>query len=72
MLDTQRYDPRQPDHFFLFCIIVDKPQKLPGACLAYLKSMIYSWNGLTGREIILDLLVYTPIDTWDGGVSRTV
>ncbi|PBP23893.1 Mis6-domain-containing protein [Diplocarpon rosae] len=32
---------------------------LPTACLRYLKSMIPSWNGTTGREVILDIYIST-------------
>ncbi|KAL2067965.1 hypothetical protein VTL71DRAFT_16063 [Oculimacula yallundae] len=38
---------------------------LPPACLTYLKSMVPSWNGVTGREVVLALLAYTPIASWD-------
>jgi centromere protein I len=41
-------------------------QTLPPACLLYLKSMIPSWNGVNGREVILGLLAYTPLDKWQG------
>ncbi|TVY29041.1 Inner kinetochore subunit [Lachnellula hyalina] len=36
-------------------------KKLPPTCSAYLNSMITSWNGVVGRQIILDLLSYTPL-----------
>ncbi|KAI6714954.1 hypothetical protein JHW43_002461 [Diplocarpon mali] len=38
---------------------------LPTACLKYLKSMMPSWNGTTGREVILDLLVYIPPESFE-------
>ncbi|PBP17696.1 hypothetical protein BUE80_DR011629 [Diplocarpon rosae] len=38
---------------------------LPTACLRYLKSMIPSWNGTTGREVILGLLVYVPLEPFE-------
>jgi hypothetical protein len=28
--------------------------------------MLPSWNGLTGREVILDLLAFIPIDSFEG------
>lgn len=41
-------------------------QQIPPACLKYLQSMVDSWNGITGRQVILDLLAYTPIGPWHG------
>jgi centromere protein I len=38
---------------------------LPPACLAYLQSIIPSWNGSTGRETMLDLLSYAPIGSFE-------
>ncbi|KAH7393204.1 Mis6-domain-containing protein [Cadophora sp. MPI-SDFR-AT-0126] len=38
---------------------------LPSACLTYLKSMIPTWNGVAGREVVLDLLAYVPIESWE-------
>ncbi|TVY17018.1 Inner kinetochore subunit mis6 [Lachnellula arida] len=40
-------------------------KKLPPACSAYLNSMITSWNGVVGRQIILDLLSYTPLGPFE-------
>ncbi|KAH8600869.1 Mis6 domain-containing protein [Bisporella sp. PMI_857] len=37
---------------------------LPPACLAYLQSMVHSWNGIIGREVILDLISYTPMSSF--------
>jgi centromere protein I len=34
--------------------------------MAYLKAMLPSWNGTTGREVILNLLAYTPIGPYEG------
>lgn len=39
---------------------------LPPACTKYLRSTLNDWNGVTGRETILDLLTYTPIGPWEG------
>jgi hypothetical protein len=44
-------------------------KKPPSACFRYLSSMLPSWNGETGREVILDLLTYLPMvldknDSW--------
>ncbi|KAG9249192.1 Mis6 domain protein [Calycina marina] len=38
---------------------------LPPACLAYLNSMLGSWDGITARDTILDLLSYLPIGPYD-------
>lgn len=38
---------------------------LSSACLTYLKSMLPTWNGVTGRETVLGLLAYTPIRSWE-------
>ncbi|TVY81539.1 Inner kinetochore subunit mis6 [Lachnellula suecica] len=43
---------------------------LPPACSTYLKSMIPSWNGIVGREVILDLLSYTPIGSFEGQLPK--
>ena len=32
----------------------------------YLKSMMDSWDGSTGREVILELLTYIPMSSFDG------
>ncbi|KAL3427055.1 mis6 domain-containing protein [Phlyctema vagabunda] len=37
---------------------------LPSACFLYLKAMAVDWNGITGREVILALLAYTPISSF--------
>ncbi|KAI9646770.1 hypothetical protein NHQ30_004769 [Ciborinia camelliae] len=34
---------------------------LPSACYTYLKFLLPSWNGITNRDVILELLSYTPI-----------
>ncbi|PMD65163.1 Mis6-domain-containing protein [Hyaloscypha bicolor E] len=39
---------------------------LPSACLTYLKSMIHSWNGVKDRDVVLDLLTYTPLGSFEG------
>lgn len=39
---------------------------LPPACTKYLQSTLNDWNGVTGREVILGLLTYTPIGPWGG------
>ncbi|KAH7321554.1 Mis6-domain-containing protein [Rhexocercosporidium sp. MPI-PUGE-AT-0058] len=44
---------------------------LPQACLTYLRSMIPTWNGVTGREVVLALLAYTPIESWEDLYSTT-
>jgi len=36
-------------------------KKLPRVSLKYLQSMLDSWDGITGREVILDLLAFVPI-----------
>ncbi|KAH8683370.1 Mis6-domain-containing protein [Tricladium varicosporioides] len=38
---------------------------LPPACFTYLRSMIPNWNGITGRQVILDLLTYTRIGPFE-------
>lgn len=43
-------------------------QVLPNACLIYLTSMLPSWNGILGREVILDLLTYIPLGPFDGSL----
>lgn len=40
-------------------------KKIPSACISYIKSMIPTWNGLRDRDIILDLLVYTQLDSFE-------
>jgi hypothetical protein len=32
--------------------------------------MFYLWNGITGREVILALLAYTPLDSFTGQLRR--
>jgi centromere protein I len=44
----------------------NKAQRLPPSCLKYLQSMIDSWNGIAGRQVILDLLAYTALTPWQG------
>ncbi|RFU26880.1 hypothetical protein B7463_g9460, partial [Scytalidium lignicola] len=44
-------------------------KQLPPACLAYLKSMLPSWNGVTGRSVIIDLLSYLPICSFEDLLS---
>ncbi|KAF4624700.1 hypothetical protein G7Y89_g13464 [Cudoniella acicularis] len=44
---------------------------LPAACFTYLKSMIYSWNGIASRKVILDLLSFTPIAPFEELYSIT-
>lgn len=39
---------------------------LPPACTKYLQSTLGDWNGITGRDTILELLTYTPIGPWEG------
>jgi len=39
---------------------------LPPACAKYLHSLLGDWNGVTGREVILDLFPYTPIAPFEG------
>lgn len=44
-------------------------QVLPDACATYLKSLLETWNGVTGRGTILELLTYlSPIseDSYEG------
>ncbi|VDB86202.1 BgtA-21251 [Blumeria graminis f. sp. tritici] len=36
---------------------------LPSACLKYFDVMLTSWDGIQGRDIILNLLAYLPLDT---------
>ncbi|KAG0648352.1 Sim4 complex subunit mis6 [Hyphodiscus hymeniophilus] len=40
-------------------------KRLPAACSSYLRSILESWNGIAGRQVILDLLTYTPIASWE-------
>ncbi|KAM0158582.1 hypothetical protein ACHAPG_003999 [Botrytis cinerea] len=40
-------------------------KKLPSACFSYLESLLPCWNGITNRDIILELLSYTPIGSFD-------
>jgi hypothetical protein len=50
----------------MFMVDSNESQKLPPGCQTYLLSMIPHWNGITGRQVILDLLVYTPIGPFEG------
>ncbi|KAF7875194.1 hypothetical protein EAF04_002366 [Stromatinia cepivora] len=38
---------------------------LPSACLSYLESLLPCWNGLTNRDVILELLSYIRIGSFD-------
>jgi len=38
---------------------------LPPACTRYLQSLIVDWNGVTGREVILELLTYLPLTPFE-------
>ncbi|RDW89489.1 hypothetical protein BP6252_01521 [Coleophoma cylindrospora] len=38
---------------------------LPSACIQYLRAMLPTWDGSTGRDIILDLLTYMPISSFN-------
>lgn len=38
---------------------------VPDACLKYLKSLLDDWNGIAGREVVLELLSYTPLTPWE-------
>lgn len=46
-------------------IILTMKVLLP-ACSKYLHSLLGDWNGVTGRDIILDLLSYIPIAPFEG------
>lgn len=41
-------------------------QTIPSACLNYLQSMIPTWDGVTGCEVVLDLLAYLPFAPFEG------
>lgn len=45
---------------------------IPPACTKYLQSTLNDWNGVTGRETILELLTYTPIGPWEGMCSPSL
>ncbi|KAG4027718.1 hypothetical protein MFRU_027g00110 [Monilinia fructicola] len=38
---------------------------LPSACFSYLRSLLPCWNGITNRDVILELLSYTPTSSFD-------
>ncbi|APA08264.1 hypothetical protein sscle_03g030340 [Sclerotinia sclerotiorum 1980 UF-70] len=38
---------------------------LPSACLSYLKSLLPCWDGFTNRDVILELLAYIRIGSFD-------
>ncbi|KAF7957407.1 hypothetical protein EAE96_002992 [Botrytis aclada] len=38
---------------------------LSSACFSYLESLLPYWNGITNRDVILELLSYTPIGSFD-------
>ncbi|TQS37680.1 hypothetical protein Golomagni_01837 [Golovinomyces magnicellulatus] len=37
---------------------------LPSSCIEFLKSMIPTWDGVQDRDLILDLLAYTPLHSF--------
>ncbi|PQE16536.1 Mis6 domain-containing protein [Rutstroemia sp. NJR-2017a BBW] len=39
-------------------------KQLPATCLPYLRAMMPTWNGITNRGLILDLLSYVPIGSF--------
>lgn len=41
-------------------------QAIPSACLVYLQSLLGYWNGVEGRDVILDLLTYIPVAPFEG------
>jgi hypothetical protein len=48
-------------------------QVLPDACATYLRSILETWNGVTGQAIILELLTYLspdPAGSYEG-MTRT-
>jgi centromere protein I len=51
-------------------IDADSYQRLPPGCLTYLGSMIPSWDGFTGRDVILDLLAFVNIAPFEGQSRR--
>ena len=44
----------------------NEAQLLPPACLAYIRSMLPSWNGSTGRVVVLEILTYVPLGPFEG------
>lgn len=43
-----------------------KFQVLPQACVDCLQILLETWNGSTGRDVILELLTYLPIQPFHG------
>jgi hypothetical protein len=41
-------------------------QEIPSGCYRYLRAILPDWDGMTGREVILALLAYTPISPFQG------
>jgi centromere protein I len=41
-------------------------QILPPAVLRYLQTMLLEWNGTAGREVVMDLLTYIPLEPFEG------
>ncbi|QSZ35832.1 hypothetical protein DSL72_006954 [Monilinia vaccinii-corymbosi] len=39
---------------------------IPSACFSYLKSLLPCWNGITNRDVILELLSYAHNGSFDG------
>ncbi|PQE30791.1 Mis6 domain-containing protein [Rutstroemia sp. NJR-2017a WRK4] len=39
-------------------------KQLPATCLSYLRAMMPTWNGITNRGLVLDLLSYLPIGSF--------
>jgi centromere protein I len=46
--------------------ILTRLQTIPSACLVYLRSLLGYWNGVEGRDVILDLLTYIPLAPFEG------
>ncbi|TAQ85633.1 hypothetical protein B7494_g6042 [Chlorociboria aeruginascens] len=40
-------------------------KELPHACLSYLNAILHTWDGTIGRDVIIDLLAYTPMDFFE-------
>ncbi|KAH8821570.1 Mis6-domain-containing protein [Xylogone sp. PMI_703] len=65
-------DGSEPRILAMLAAILDYTRytkQLPPACLAYIKSMLPTWNGVTGRAVIMDLLVYLPICSFEDLLS---
>lgn len=41
-------------------------QAIPPIFLAFLRELINTWDGIEGRELILDILTYTPLADFRG------